>query len=60
MVTNLRGYGKPARGRTSRGILVKDALTNKDPLLDPSDTDLFAFNPFNLIIAAEQVFRLGV
>jgi uncharacterized protein with NRDE domain len=51
LVTNLRGFGDPDPGRTSRGTLVSHQLAGQGEYGDPSSADLEAFNPFNLILA---------
>jgi uncharacterized protein with NRDE domain len=51
VVTNLRGFGPPQAGRPSRGILLGNLLSEEGRYARPSDTDLMAFNPFNLITA---------
>ena len=53
VVTNLTGFGGPDPALASRGALVKDWLA--DGLLD--DTQLDAFNPFNLFVATTQAAR---
>jgi len=50
-VTNLRGYGIPEPGRTSRGALVTDFLSGEGPYADLGKAELSDFNPFNLIVA---------
>jgi uncharacterized protein with NRDE domain len=52
VVTNLRGYGMPEPGRTSRGTLVTDALSGE--YSDLRDAELSNFNPFNLIVADRE------
>ena len=49
VVTNLRGFGPPAPRRPSRGVLLRDLLSQTGRYADPSDEDLAGFNPFNLI-----------
>lgn len=56
VVTNLRGYGLPEKGRPSRGALVTDLLDGADP--DAVAID--AYNPVNLIhIAGDQAHFLS-
>jgi uncharacterized protein with NRDE domain len=50
VVTNLRGYGAPLPGRTSRGALVTGLVSGEGLYSDPGDADLAGFNPFNLIV----------
>jgi uncharacterized protein with NRDE domain len=50
VVTNLRGFGAPAEGRPSRGILLRDLLTGEGEYARPGDADLQALNPFNLFV----------
>src|ERR1700722_11553675 len=52
VITNLRGFGLPEAGRPSRGILVQQFLSAEGAYAHPSDTDLMASNPFNLITVA--------
>lgn len=54
VVTNLRGFGAPELGRTSRGALVTGVLSGEGPYADLRDTDLMDFNPFNLIAANRE------
>jgi uncharacterized protein with NRDE domain len=54
VVTNLRGYGLPEPGRTSRGLLVTDVLSGEGRYTDLRDADLSDFNPFNLIAADRE------
>lgn len=49
VVTNLRGFGPPAGDAPSRGLLLRDLLAGERRYAQPSETDLAAFNPFNLI-----------
>ena len=49
VVTNLRGFGPPADGSPSRGLLLRDLLAGDGAYARPTDADLAAFNPFNLI-----------
>ncbi|WP_114950960.1 NRDE family protein [Sphingosinicella terrae] len=51
VVTNLRGFGTPEPGRSSRGALVTDLLAGEGRFADPDRADLSTFNPFNLIFA---------
>lgn len=48
VVTNLRGFGAPADGRPSRGLLLRGLLTGDGAYAAPIDGDLDGFNPFNL------------
>jgi uncharacterized protein with NRDE domain len=48
VVTNLRGFGPPAGGRPSRGLLLRDLLAGQGAYAAPADTDLDDLNPFNL------------
>jgi uncharacterized protein with NRDE domain len=58
VVTNLRGYGTPDPGRSSRGAIVADLLSGEGPCADLSQIPVADFNPFNLIAAnlREAVF----
>lgn len=49
VVTNLRGFGAPRPDAPSRGLLLKDMLAGGGAYVEPSDADLTAFNPFNVI-----------
>ncbi len=51
VVTNLRGFGPPQSGRPSRGVLLRDVLSDEGQYARPSDVDLADFNPCNLIAA---------
>ena len=54
VVTNVTGQGAPDPRRLSRGGLVQDALVGRTPFAtEPS----FRYNPFNLIIVAEDEAR---
>jgi uncharacterized protein with NRDE domain len=53
-VTNLRGFGAPEPGRPSRGALVTDVLSGDSDYSDPAGGELAAFNPFNLVVAANR------
>ncbi|WP_336962511.1 NRDE family protein [Sphingobium aquiterrae] len=55
VVTNLRGFGAPRPDAPSRGLLLKDRLVGMGPYVDPSDADLAAFNPFNLVSVSDGV-----
>ncbi len=57
VVTNLRGHGLPESGRASRGALVADLLAGEGAYADPDETDLAAFNPFNLLFADRTALR---
>lgn len=47
VVTNRRGFGTPAPGRPSRGLLAADLLAGADPQAAP----LADYNPFSLFVA---------
>lgn len=49
VITNLRGFGGPRPEAPSRGLLLKDMLLGAGPYINPDDTALAAFSPFNLI-----------
>lgn len=51
VVTNVTGQGAPNPDRLSRGGLVHDALVSRAPFASP---ELSRFNPFNLIVVAED------
>jgi uncharacterized protein with NRDE domain len=53
VVTNLRGFGPPAAGRRSRGVLLRDLLAGQGRYADPTDAELADFNPLNLIVLQE-------
>jgi uncharacterized protein with NRDE domain len=59
VVTNLRGFGPPEAGRPSRGLLLRDMLSDRGRYADPTDADLADFNPLNLItvLDGEAAFR---
>jgi uncharacterized protein with NRDE domain len=57
VVTNLRGYGVPDPGKTSRGRLVSDLLTGEGAYADAATAALADFNPFNLIVADRRQAR---
>jgi uncharacterized protein with NRDE domain len=60
VITNLRGYGAPEPGLTSRGELVRDLLAGEGIYADLRAARLSDFNPFNLIIAdGEQAHFLS-
>jgi uncharacterized protein with NRDE domain len=54
VITNLRGYGAPEPGHSSRGALVSDLLTGGGRFADPREAELSVFNPFNLIVADRE------
>ena len=54
VVTNLRGFGPPAEDSPSRGLLLRDLLEGQGRYARPSDEDLQAFNPFNLIAVTDE------
>ncbi len=51
VITNLRGYGPPLPGRTSRGALVTGLLGGSAPFDQIDAVGLDGFNPLNLIFA---------
>src|ERR1700739_2612629 len=51
VVTNLRGYGAPETGRSSRGKLVVDLLAGEGRYAAVHEARLSDFNPFNVIVA---------
>lgn len=59
VVTNLRGFGPPAPDSPSRGLLLRDLLAGDGGYARPSDADLAAFNPFNLIALIDGRLRFA-
>lgn len=58
VITNVRGLESPRIDSPSRGVLLRDWLSQHGPYANPADHDLTSFAPFNVIALQNQELNL--